>query len=249
MGLLSERSEDDDEQRDVVLAGMEHLESGRPDELVYDLDDWSDGDRRVLRERLEALAVPHRWEGASLVVAAADEAWIERIMDQVEDDLATALDDDVEKVAYDLSGWDDPSIEMLVEGLIDEAVPHAFDGSELFVHEIDEPRVDELVAAITSSDDDDAATPASTLDVMGGLFVAADRLVHEPRDRDARQYLGDAIETAAAAAAPYGMDRVWWDGVQAQAVELATLVDGYDPDDESVVARASALRDALRPYV
>jgi hypothetical protein len=249
MGLLSERSEDDDEQGDIVLAGMEDLDADRPDELVYELDEWSDRDRDHLRQRLESLAVPHRWEDTSLVVAATDEAWIERIMDQVEDDLSTALDEDVTKVAYDLSGWSDQDVELLAERLLDEAVPHGFEGPELFVHEIDEERVDELVAAVGAPDDHDAAPGDATVDVMGGLFVAADRQVHAPGDHEATRDLRAAIQAAKAAPAPYGMDRVWWDGVQAQAAELLTLLEGYDPDEESIVGRASTLRDGLRPYV
>lgn len=248
MGLLTQRSEDDGEEG-IVLAGLEDLDADGPDELVYELDEWSDADRALLRERLEALAVPHRWEDTSLVVAAEDEAWVERVMDQVEDDLATALDDDIEKVAYDLSGWSAADMELLVAGLVDEAVPHGFEGSELFVHEIDEQRVDELVAAVTSASDGDVPSSASTMDVMGGFFVAADQLVHDPADRDAAAGLRQAIDSAAAAPSPYGMDRLWWDGVQAQAVELAALADADDRDDELVTGRASTLRDALRPYV
>src|SRR3546814_19857836 len=60
--LLSERSEEDDEQGDVALSGLEDLDADRPDEMVYELDDWSERDRTVLKERLEALAVPHHWE-------------------------------------------------------------------------------------------------------------------------------------------------------------------------------------------
>lgn len=247
MGLLSKRSEDDGEKGDIVLAGLEDLDADRPDELVYELDEWSETDRGALRARLESLAVPHRWEGASLVVSADDEAWVERVMDQVEEDLETALDEDVEKVAYDLSTWDAASIELLVESLVDEAVPHGFEGAELFVHEIDEQRVDELVSAVVSPGSEPG--PGATADVMGALFIGADRLVHDPADRAAVSSLREAIEQAAAAPAPYGMDRLWWDGVQAQAVELVAIVEGYSPDDEAIAARASTLRDALRPYV
>jgi hypothetical protein len=249
MGLLSRRSEDGDEQDGMVLAGLEDLDADRPDELVYELDDWSLGHQALLRERLEALAVPHHWEETSLVVAATDEAWIERILDQVEDELATVLDDDVEKVAYELAGWSPADVELLVAELVDEAVPHAFSGTELLVNEIDEDRVDELVTAISSGDADDVPVRAATGDVMGELFVAADRIVHDPRDRAAADALSEAIDRAASAPAPYGMDKLWWEGVQAQAGELVVLTESYAPDDELVAGRAATLRDALRPYV
>ncbi|MEO7428329.1 MAG: hypothetical protein ABIY48_03000, partial [Acidimicrobiales bacterium] len=87
MGVLTERSEDDEERGEISIAGLDGLDGGAPEEVVYDLDDWNDRDRAMLRDRLETLGVPHRWEELSLVVAAANEAWVERIMDQVEDDL------------------------------------------------------------------------------------------------------------------------------------------------------------------
>jgi len=248
VGLLSERSEDDDEQGEIVIAGLDTGPLGDHDELDYELDEWSDRDRAVLRERLEVLAVPHRWEDTTLIVAATDEAWVERVMDQVEDDLADALDDDVEQIAYDLSGWEEASVTELVERLTGEAVPFDLVDQELLVHEIDEQRVDEIVEAIVNPD---AAPPTGSGggDVMGGLFVAADRLVHDPRDHDGTLALIEAIRQAATTPAPYGMDKVWWDGVQAQAAELVELMDGPSPDDGAVIDRAVTLRDGLRPYV
>src|SRR3546814_17988455 len=102
--------------------------------MVYELDDWSERDRTVLKERLEALAVPHHWEEeTTLVVAADDEAWVERILDQVEDDLSTALAEDVAKVAYDLSPWDEDNLAVLVDGLGTEAITQGCAGAELRV--------------------------------------------------------------------------------------------------------------------
>lgn len=249
MGLLSQRSEDDDQHGEVRISGLDDLDLGAPEELVYDLDDWSERGRTMLRERLETLAVPHRWEDDSLVVAAPDEAWVERVMDQVEDDLAGQLDDEVEQVAYDLTGWDEENMARLVDRLLDEAIPHGFDGCELLVHEIDEQRVDELVEELLQPDNDRSTGASASADVMGAIFVAADRLARDARDHDGAHGLVDALQQAATAPAPYGMDRLWWDGVQAQAQELLTLMEGELPDDESVIARAGTLRDDLRPFV
>lgn len=249
MGLLSERSEDDEERGEISIAGLDGLDGGKPDETVYELDEWSDRDRSVLRDRLEGLAVPHKWEGESLVVAAADEAWVERIMDQVEDDLSVSLDPDVEQVAYDLSAWSADDREQLFSVLDDEAVPYGIDGEELFVHAIDEERVDEVVAAIVQPGEEHVDGPAATADVMGDLFVAADRLVHDPTDHEGTLALIDAIRVAGAAPPPYGMDKVWWDSVIGHADQLIVLLDTPTPDDESITTEATVLRDALRPYV
>ena len=45
------------------------------------------------------------------------------------------------------------------------------------------------------------------------------------------------------------MDKVWWDAVLARADGLVELRDTPDPDEEALVASATELRDALRPYV
>jgi hypothetical protein len=249
MGLLSERSEDDDEHGEVNITGLDGLDGGATDEMVYDLDDWGDRARGVLRERLETLGVPHRWEDQSLVVAASDEAWVERIMDQVEDDLSVSLDPDVEQIAYDLSGWDVDNRERLFEVLEDEAVPYGIDGDELFVHEIDEQRVDEMIDAIVRPPGEPAPEPdGDGPEVMGELFVAADRLVHDPADHEGTLSLIDGIRMASTNP-PYGMDKVWWDGVLGHADQLVVLLDAPEPDQDAVIGEATSLRDALRPYV
>lgn len=249
MGLLSERSEDDEEKGEISIAGLEGLDIGAPEEMLYDLDDWSDRDRGVLRERLETLGVPHRWEELTLVVAADDEAWVERVMDQVEDDLSVSLDPDIVQVAYNLTEWDVPSREHLFDVLDDEAVPFGVDGDELFVHEIDEQRVDEMIDAIVHPREEPQGEEQGGPEMMGELFVAADRLVHDPIDHLGTLSLIDALRVADPAKPPYGMDKVWWDGVLGHAGELIALLDTPSPDQDAVVEQASALREALRPFV
>lgn len=252
MGLLSERSEDDEERGEISIAGLDGLDGGAPDEIVYELDDWSDRDRAVLRERLETLGVPHTWEDLTLVVAAADDAWVERIMDQVEDDLSVSLDPDQPQVAYDLSAWDAENRERLFAVLEDEVVPFGVDADELFVHEIDEVRVDEVISSIIDpapEGEDEPVLAEAAPQVMGDLFVAADRLVHDPTDHEGTLSLIDAIRAAGSAGPPYGMDKVWWDGVLGHADELVALLDSPSTDEDAVIERATALRDGLRPYV
>jgi hypothetical protein len=252
MGLLGQRSDEDDERGDISIAGMEDLDSTTED-TVYELDEWTERARTVLRERLETLGVPHRWEdGTTLLIATPDEAWVERVMDQVEDDLSLALDPDVAQVAYDLTDWDALGRERLFDALEDEAVPYGVDGEELFVHEIDEQRVDELIDSIVRPEgelpaDGDDGVPGS--ETMGQLFVAADRLVHDPLDHEGTLALIDALRQAGSAPPPYGMDKVWWDAVLARADALVALRDTPEPDEGALVEAATELRDGLRPYV
>ena len=60
---------------------------------------------------------------------------------------------------------------------------------KLFVHEIDEQRVDEMIDAIVRPDavaDADDGRRCRRARGDGELFVAADRLVHDPDDHGAR---------------------------------------------------------------
>lgn len=252
MGQLQTRGEGDDDDAvgddiGLSISGLEDL--GRETEqVVYDLDEWNDDDRAVLRGRLELLAVPHRWEGASLVVAASDEAWVERILDQVEDDLSLQLENEVEQIAYDLSGWEEAQREALLDVLVEEAVPHGMDADELYVHEIDEQRVDELIDSVLDPDRP-VQTSEGGNEVMGELFVAADRLRKDPKDHEGTLSLVDAARMAGASGAPYGVDRAWWQQTVTAAQELAALVEGDFLDDEQVMQAAESLRDRLRPFV
>ena len=255
MGVWTPRGDEDDEPGEVQLSGLEHLE-GPPgdadaDEITFELDEWSEPDRAVLAERLLTLGVPHSWEGTTLVIAADDEAWVERIMDQVDEDLATAEEaaDEDEQVAYDLREWDDQSCIALLDALSADTIPYALDGDELLVGTVDEPRVDEIVAALT--------TPGATLTVggpasfeaMSELFVAADELSNDPDDKGATRAIVDGARAAAGASPPFGTDPAWWDGVVARAGALADLVEDPHADAEHVVEVASALRAELRPYI
>jgi hypothetical protein len=257
MGQVQRRSDEDGEDDlgigsatvpGLVLGGLEDLDAD--DELVYDLDDWTERDLGALRERLETLAVPHRWEGQSLVVAASDEAWLERIFDQVDDDLSLALDPDVEQIAYDLSSWEPERRDALLEALVDEAVPHGWDGDELYVHEIDERRVDELIDA--ALDPDAGAAAGGDGDgqrVMGELFVAADRLRSDPNHHEATLALVDGARLAANVPTPYGIEQRWWEELVGAAAGLAALLESGGATDEEVAGAAGDLRDRLRPLV
>lgn len=249
MGLLSKRPEENEERGEISLVGLDGLDGGAPDEMVYELDDWSERDRAVLRERLETLGVPHHWEETSLVVAADDEAWVERIMDQVEDDLSTALDPDVTQVAYDLSEWDESSRDRLLDVLEDEAVPYGVEGDELFVHDIDEQRVDEMIEAVVNPGEEPTEVPAAGPETMGDMFVAADRLARDPSDAEGTLALIEAVRAAGSSPPPYGMDKAWWEGVQSGADEVLALMDTPLPDHDAVATAAAALRELLRPYV
>lgn len=248
MGLLSQRSGSDEDPDQLALDGLEAIGGGG--ESTYDLSDWDDRALEVLRERLDTLAVPHEWEEeTTLVVATEHEDWVERILDQVEDDLADTLDPNVPQVAYDLTGWSEEDRERLLGLLEEEAIPHALEDVELFAHEIDEQRVDELVDLVVAGEEAIPVDPsADDVDRMGPLYLAADLLVNEPLSPAAALALADARRDADGAV-PYGVDRAWWRDVLAQADGLLAVLDTEPVDGDAVHERAEALRAALRPYV
>ena len=249
MGVLQTRGDDDDERAEFTISGLDALESGDADDLLYELDEWSDHDRTVLRDRLETLMVPHRWEETTLVVAPSDEAWVERVMDQVEEDLATGPEDDDEQVAYDLSSWDDDACVRLLDSLAAEDIPYGLDDDELIVEGVDERRVDQLVAQALDPSSAPAEGPAASPELMSDLFIASDRLAHDRDDHEGTRGLLQAAEAAAGSGPPFGMDPTWWKGVATQAAEVAALVRDDTAEAEQVQEAASALRSALRPYI
>ena len=157
--------------------------------------------------------------------------------------------EDDEQVAYDLTDWDDDSCLRLLDALAAETIPYDLDGDELVVASLDEARVDEIVAAITTPGTTLTAGGPASFEAMSELFVAADQLVRDPDDHGGTAALVQGARAAAGASAPYGMDTAWWDGVVARAGALADLVESPAPDLEQVVDLASALRNELRPYI
>ncbi len=250
MGLVSKQPEEDEEDGpEILITGFGDLDDGDDEEVLFELDDWSEAARSALDARLHLLEAPHAWEETTLVVAPADAGWVERIIEQVEEERAVALDPDTEQIGYDLAEWDQDARQRLLHSLDDEAIAYALDGEELLVHEIDEQRVDELVDAILEPDAPPAAGGEARTEVMGELFVAADRLVHDPADGAGRRAVADGAQEAATHAPPYGMDKGWWSGVGTRCAELARLLESPTADEDRIVEQATALRDVLRPYV
>ncbi|MGE3619387.1 MAG: hypothetical protein AB7L84_02900 [Acidimicrobiia bacterium] len=248
MGVFQQRDEGEDDDLGIEVAGAEPLLEGDDEDLVIDLADWDDTARAALQGRLEEVGLRHSWDDdGGLVVGSADEAWVDRLIEQVEDQVTLELDPGATQVAYDLSEWDDDERGRLLDAVVAESIAHGWDGTELYVQEDDEDRVDQLVdsildpAAVLSDDDGHA--------LLSKLFVAGDRLRHDPSDREGTASLAEAAEAAEGSAPPYGVDRAVWKGIAEQATGLARLLAADDPDGDAVIAAADALRGELRQYV
>ncbi len=170
------------------------------EEVLYELDDWPVEARVKLTATFAERGIPSRWEpGLTIAVLEADDEVAERVLDELEEELAEEDD------------WD-------------------------------EELVDELEA-------DDGGGDSEAQAAMGDLFVAADRLMHEPGDEDVAGELVEAGSVVEAAVRPpFGIDPGLWNKVQ----QLSAVVRGdldVGADEEVVAQDARTLRDTLRPLV
>jgi hypothetical protein len=232
----------------------EPVEGDEPDdEVVYELDDRSDMERQALTDRLREATIPHRWEGADLHIAAEDEPAVENILDILEGQANPPLDADRDKVAYDLSEWDDDQVDRIEDELRAAEVAFEWDGDELFVYADDEETVDDLLAA--AADPDELAAEADDGDgidgaeLLGDMFVAADRLQHDGQDSEGTLKLLEAGKVVEGASPPYGFDRREWERIQERVSGLVDLLIEDTLDQAEVRLQAADLRLALRPFV
>lgn len=221
------------------------------DEVVFELDDWSDMERQAVTDRLHEATIPHGWEGTSLHVAAEDEAPVENILDIVEGAAHPPLDGGRDQVAYDLGDWDDDQVDRLVAELRSAGVAYEWDGDELYVYADDEQAVDDLLETAAHPDElaveaDDGAAGA---ELLGEIFVAADRLQHDGADNDGTLRMLESAKVVEDAAPPYGFDRREWERLQERVAALVDLLIEDTVDQDAVMSQAHELRSALRPFV
>jgi hypothetical protein len=160
------------------------------------------------------------------------------IFDQPEDD----------QLVYELGEWSLDQRAALGEALANRSIPHTYDGIDLVIHEDWEVEVDSICDAIEKGDpvvDDDVDDEPS--EVMGNLFEAADRLLHDTRDVDASASLIALADNLDPEEPPFGVDPAVWERVVDTADDLA---DGIaEEDDEIINSSAGQLRGLLRPLV
>ncbi len=217
----------------------------------YDLVDWSEIERQAVTDRLREAGIPHGWEGTSLQIAAVDEAAVENILDIVEGDADQPLDGDRDQVAYDLSEWEDDQVTMLASELRQAGIAYGWDADELYVYSDDEQAVDELFDRVAhphelaAEDDDDSGGG----ELLGEIFVAADRLQHDGEDHEGTLTLLDMDRAIDADEPPYGLGKPEWSHLCDRVSALGTLLQADTVDQDAVMESARDLRTALRPYV
>lgn len=226
------------------------------DQLAYELDDVDAAERYAIDRELAEHGIVHAWDGTTLVVAPWDEAEVDHVLHGEHDHDDDELDDDADQLVYDIADWDAARRAELAAQLEGFGIAHAFDEhGDLVVLAADEERVDELVEGIEFPDQldpqPDAAGALDAVELVGALFVAADRLKNDPTDSEGTIAAADASRTIAAMAPPFGFDAPVWEHLVGRANELRRLLETESEtvDDDAVAAAAAELRDALRPFV
>jgi len=167
-----------------------------------------------------------------------------------------------EEVLYELDDWPVASRVELTATLAARGIPSRWEpGLTLAVREADdeaaEKALDELEEG--AGDDEEGDEPegdggagddggAIAQAAMADLFVAADRLMHEPDDEVVSAELGLAAGVVDDSEPPYGIEPELWQKVRELATALCGDLDAHAPD-EVVAADARLLREVLRAYV
>ncbi|MGH9038483.1 MAG: hypothetical protein ACRD0O_22225, partial [Acidimicrobiia bacterium] len=102
-------------------------------------------------------------------------------------------------------------------------------------------------AALEAEGDDEADGGEEAQAAMADLFVAADRLQHEPFDKGIAHDLMDAAAAVGESLPPFGIERPVWRRIQTMATAVVTALEA--DEDEQVVTGARELRDFLRDFV
>lgn len=168
--------------------------------------------------------------------------------------LMLAKGNDEEEVDYDLGDWMVAERSAATSALTEVDIPYRWEQDlVLVVPAVAEDEVDLLLDELEEVDEleeDDGGRDGGALaqEAMGDLFVAADRLQHDPLDDRMAADLLMAAGTVGASGPPYGIERPVWRQIQGLASALATDLEEA-ADEETVAADARALREYLRDLV
>jgi len=173
------------------------------------------------------------------------------------DPLLLAVGNEEDEVEYDLAEWEVAERTSATAALAEVEIPYRWEQDlVLVVPTVAEAEVDRLLDELEEVEELDGAEEGDeelegdieAHTAMGDLFVAADRLQHDPTDA---RMVADALEAellVADSGPPYGVERPVWRRIQSLASDLAGALE-EPADEESVAASARALREYLRDLV
>ena len=110
------------------------------------------GEQASLDQELTGQNITHSWLGATLVVRAADEEDVDKIIDATDETGGPVLDPEAEKIAYEVEGWAADEQTAFSEMLARLGIPHEFDqAGDLLVLVEDEDAVEAALDAFQAS--------------------------------------------------------------------------------------------------
>jgi len=193
------------------------------DEVGFELEEWSAGERGRLSAGLRERGIAFRWEpGLTLVVGTPDEELVDALLDDMESE-------DLSPGGGNLAGGTGGTGGTVAADDDDDAADDDDD---------DEDEDDE--------EDEDGGERAQA--AMGDLFVAADRLIQRPDDGRVAEALLAATAIVAESRPPYGFEALAWLQIRELASATVEAIES-EADDVAVAREARTLRDALRPYI
>ena len=238
----------------------EDVGTAEEEQLAYEFHDWAFESRRMLDQLLTSRAVAHSWQGASMIVRAADESVVDELVEEVEHATLPTLDPELEQVVYEMAGWTAEQQTLLSARLGGEGIAHEFDANgDLVLHAEDEDRVEALLDELerepltAPTDADGADTDEEPIDldgldvndVLSALFEASDRLRKNARDANGVLRFLDQAPVVRRIGMPFGFERPVWNGIVEQVRSIESLLDDVDSDDADIEDQAKRLRDVL----
>ncbi|MEY2974807.1 MAG: hypothetical protein RIR49_1227 [Actinomycetota bacterium] len=219
----------------------------------YDLRGWDPDQRAALIESLANAEIPHAWIGDELVVPEGAEDRTDEVFDRLEDELgpfAVVLEESDTGTEFQLEDWADSELEILRSALLDEQIPHRWDGASVIVASDAEDFVDDLLDAIESGDlvevDGESEAPDG---VLADLFGIGDRLSRDVDDGGSRMLLFDLAGRVSVDAPPFGIAPRVWATILAHAQSLRDEFTAEDHDPERIRTAAAELLAVCRPWV
>ncbi|HEY8546546.1 MAG TPA: hypothetical protein VIL36_15910 [Acidimicrobiales bacterium] len=156
-----------------------------------------------------------------------------------------------DEVAYDLAEWEDDQLSLLFDKLTDAGIDYLWDGEELYVREEDEDATDVLIEQVSYPDqlDEEEDDGDAGAQLLGDVYIAADRLQHNPEDHESIASLLTLADTIEESAAPYGIADPEWKNIREKVDALARLLEAKTIDTDASADAARTLRNAIRAYV
>ena len=220
-------------------------------QVVYELGQWSLDSQAAAAEAMANSGIPHGWTGPDLVVHVDHEADTDAIIEEVERTTGQAsstggmFDQDDgrvdDEIVYDLDEWPTEEREELTHRLERGGVPFRWEDDEtLVIASRDEALVETLLdqveqhqTADPGDDDEGDGNEDGDGELLGELFLAADRLKDQPLDADGLAGLLAVLDRADPAHPPYGINRNLWAGALGRADAIAAVLTG---DEASLMA-------------